>query len=335
MRKRCTVAFAVVILLLIISVYTNLITGTVVIYPTDILSAIIGKTAGTMEAGVIMNIRIPRIIAAVILGGALALSGYMLQTFFNNPIVGPFVLGISSGAKFTVALTLIFSLSGGRKPGAVSLVMAAFAGALASMMFVLAISVRVRSMGILVVCGIMVGYICSAITDLIVTFADDSNIVNLHNWSLGSFSGINMSDVAVMTVIIAVCLIISVMIIKPMGAYRLGENLARSEGVNITLFRILLIIISSLLAATVTAFAGPISFVGIATPHLWKAMTKTSSPAVMIPGCFLLGGVITLICDGIARGLFAPTEVSVSSVTAVLLVPVVIIVMIRRKREND
>ena len=108
MRKRCTFAFAAVILLLIVSVYTNLITGTVVIYPADILSAISGKITGTMEASVIMNIRVPRIIAAVILGGALALSGYMLQTFFNNPIVGPFVLGISSGAKFTVALALIF-----------------------------------------------------------------------------------------------------------------------------------------------------------------------------------------------------------------------------------
>ena len=334
MRKRCTFAFAAVILLLIVSVYTNLITGTVVIYPGDIVSALAGKITSTMEASVIMNIRVPRIIAAVILGGALALSGYMLQTFFNNPIVGPFVLGISSGAKFTVALALIFFLSGGRKPGAVSLVMAAFVGALVSMMFVLAISVRVKSMGILVVCGIMVGYICSAITDLIVTFADDSDIVNLHNWSLGSFSGINMSDVAVMTVIVAVCLIVSVFLIKPMAAYRLGEELARTEGVNIILLRVLLILISSLLSATVTAFAGPISFVGIATPHLWKAMTKTSAPAVMIPGCFLLGGVVTLVCDGIARGLFAPTEVSVSSVTAVLLVPVVITVMIRRKREN-
>ncbi len=334
MRKRCIFAFTAVILLLIIGVYTNLITGTVVIYPTDILSVIVGGPADTMEANVIINIRVPRIIAAVILGGALGLSGYMLQTFFNNPIVGPFVLGISSGAKFTVALALVFLMTGGRRPGTISLVVAAFAGALASMMFVLAISVRVKSMGILVVCGIMVGYICSAITDLVVTFADDSNIVNLHNWSLGSFSGISMADVGVMTVIVVMCLIISVLIIKPMGAYRLGEELARSEGVNITLFRAVLILISSLLAATVTAFAGPISFVGIATPHLWKAVTKTSSPAAMVPGCFLLGGLITLICDGIARSLFAPTEVSVSSVTAVLLVPVVIYVMLKRKREN-
>ena len=132
--------------------------------------------------------------------------------------------------------------------------MAAFVGALVSMMFVLAISVRVKNMGILVVCGIMVGYICSAITDLVVTFADDSNIVNLHNWSLGSFSGINMSDVAIMTVIVAICLIVSVFLIKPMAAYRLGEELARTEGVNIILLRILLILISSLLSATVTAF---------------------------------------------------------------------------------
>ena len=334
MKRRCCIAFAAVILLLIISAYVNIITGTVVMSASEVFAALAGRLAGTIEANVVLFIRLPRIIAAVILGGALALSGYMLQTFFNNPIVGPFVLGISSGAKLAVALTLIFCVTASGKPGTVSLVVAAFIGALISMAFVLAVSVRVKSMGVLVVCGIMIGYICSAITDLVVTFADDSNIVNLHNWSLGSFSGIGMRDIGVMSTIVGLCLIASVFLVKPLGAYRLGEDIARTEGVNITLLRILLILISSLLAATVTAFAGPISFVGVAVPHLWKSMARTSSPAVMIPGCFLLGGAVTLICDGIARSLFAPTEVSVSTITAVLLVPVVITVMIRRKKEN-
>ena len=281
-----------------------------------------------------MNIRVPRIIAAVILGGALALSGYMLQTFFNNPIVGPFVLGISSGAKFTVALALIFFLSGGRKPGAVSLVMAAFVGALVSMMFVLAISVRVKSMGILVVCGIMVGYICSAITDLVVTFADDSNIVNLHGWSLGSFSGMTWENVSSMSLIILPAFLLVFFLSKPIGAYLLGENYARSLGVNVRLLQTALVLLSSVLSAAVTAFAGPVSFVGIAVPHLTRNLLRTSRPVLVIPASFLGGSVFCLLCDLIARTVFAPTELSISSVTAIFGAPVVIWMMLRKKREG-
>ena len=323
------------VVLLAAAAYINIITGTVATSAKEVFSILTGDVSDSVGSAVVMNIRLPRIAAAVILGGALALSGYMLQTFFDNPIVGPFVLGISSGAKLTVALALIFFISRGGKPGSLMLVVAAFAGALAAMGFVLLLSLRVRSMGILVVCGIMTGYICSAVTDLVVTFADDANIANLHNWSMGSFSGTNAEDVIIMGVIIGICVIFSVFMEKPIGALRLGEDYARSGGVNITLLRISLILVSSLLAATVTAFAGPISFVGIAVPHLFSGMTKTSSPSVMIPGCFILGAFVTLCCDGIARTVFAPTEVSVSSVTAIFLVPVVIAVMIRRRRSRQ
>ena len=334
MNRRCRIVFITVAALLVIFAYINMITGTVRLTPSDIAAILGGRMKGAMEESIIMSIRLPRLLSAVILGGALALSGYMLQTFFDNPIVGPFVLGISSGAKLTVALALIFFLSRGYRLGAMSLVVAAFVGAMAAMGFVLIISLRVRSMGILVVCGIMTGYICSAVTDIIVTFADDSDIVNLHNWSMGSLSGMNWTDISIMAFTVLICLIVSIFLIKPIGALRLGEAYAANSGVNIRLLRVCLILISSLLAACVTAFAGPISFVGIATPHLMKSMTKTSSPAVMIPGCFMLGSLITLACDGIARSVFAPAELSISSVTAVFLVPVVIAVMIGRRREG-
>ena len=333
-KKRCFVALTAMILILITAVIISIGLGSVFVSFGEIMSVLSkDPSADQGVADIIMNIRLPRIAAAVILGGALALAGYLLQTFFDNPIVGPFVLGISSGAKLVVALTLILFMSNGHRVGSFGLVAAAFAGAMAAMMFVLAISLKVRSMGILVVCGIMTGYICSATTDLVVTFADDSNIVNLHNWSMGSLSGMNMNDVGMMTVLVMVCIILTVLMSKSIGAFRLGESYARSMGVNITLLRVMLILVSSLLAAVVTAFAGPISFVGIAVPHLVKSCTKTTAPAVMIPGCFLLGAIVTLICDGIARTVFAPTEVSISSVTAVLLVPVVIAVMLRRRRE--
>ena len=329
--KRCVAAFVFMTILLIAMVLINLSLGSAGLSLGEALTALSAPDSDALNYSIIVDIRLPRILAAILLGGGLALSGYLLQTFFGNPIVGPFVLGISSGAKLTVALAMIFLLGMGKTISAVGMVGAAFVGAMIAMGFVLLISVRVRNMGILVVCGIMIGYICSAITDFVVTFADDSDIVNLHNWSMGSLSGMNMQEIRIMAVLILLCFMTAFLMSKPIGAYRLGETYAASMGVNIRLLRVMLILVSSLLAATVTAFAGPISFVGIAVPHLTGGVVKTSDPKVMIPGVFLGGAVITLFCDGIARTVFAPTEVSISSVTAVLLVPVVIFIMMRRK----
>lgn len=336
MNKRRSIFFFCLITLLIAAlIWINVILGSTRVPAAEVLRIISGDESDTMQASIICNIRLPRTAAAFLLGGALALSGFLLQTFFGNPIVGPFVLGISSGAKLFVAIAMIFFLSMGKEMGLNMMVLAAFAGALLAMSFVLAISVRVKSMSILVVCGIMIGYICSAITDLVVTFADDSNIVNLHNWSMGSLSGINWREISVIAVIVLICLMLCVTIVKPMNAYRLGEEYARSVGVNIRLLRVLLIFVSSLLAACVTAFAGPISFVGIAVPHLVRMCLKTDSAYLMVPASFLGGAVVTLFCDAIARTVFAPTEVSISSVTAVFLVPVVITMMMRRSKGHN
>ncbi|MBR3634869.1 MAG: iron ABC transporter permease, partial [Lachnospiraceae bacterium] len=280
-RKRCFIVFTIMIISLIIMAALNVMMGSVSLSFADIVDVLTGKGSDAMSDTIILNIRLPRIVAAMLLGGSLALSGYLLQTFFANPIVGPFVLGISSGAKLTVAITLIILLSKGFNIGSVGMVLAAFVGAMLAMGFVLIISVKVKNMSILVVCGIMTGYICSAVTDLLVTFADDSNIVNLHNWSLGSLSGMNWNDIRIITIITIICFTVTFLMSKPISAYRLGEAYARNMGVNITALRIMLILMSSLMAACVTAFAGPISFVGIAVPHLMKSMMKTSSPIVM------------------------------------------------------
>lgn len=210
------------------------------------------------------------------------------------------------------------------------MVLAAFLGAMASMGFVLAISKKLPQMSMLVVSGIMIGYICSAATDFIVTFADDSNIVNLHNWSMGSFSGISMDGVKICALVVAAAFLSSMLLSKAMGAYQLGEVYARNMGVNIRQFRIELILLSSILSATVTAFAGPVSFVGIAVPHVIKQLFKTAKPIVVIPGCFLGGASFCLFSDLLARTLFSPTELSISSVTAVFGAPVVIAMMIKR-----
>ena len=321
-------------LLLCILFVWSINSGSVAMSLPDIIKIIFRREGEATAYNIIWQIRLPRVLAAVILGGALSVSGFLLQTFFHNPIAGPFVLGISSGAKLVVALTMICFLSRGITVSAMMMVLAAFFGSMISMGFVLVVSRKVRRMSMLVICGVMISYICSAITDFVVTFADDSNIVNLHNWSMGSFSGMTWSNVLVMTVIVFISVITVFFMSKPIGAYQLGEVYAQNLGVNIKAFRAALILLSSILSACVTAFAGPVSFVGIAVPHLVKNVLKTSKPILVIPACFLGGAVFCLFCDLIARTLFAPTELSISSVTALFGAPVVILIMIRRQKER-
>jgi iron complex transport system permease protein len=270
----------------------------------------------------------------MILGGALALSGYLLQTFFHNPIAGPFVLGISSGSKMVVALVMVFLLGQGIRVSSTALIIAAFAGAMLSMGFVLLMSRKVNNMSMLVISGVMIGYICSAITELVVTFANDAQIVNLHNWSMGSFSGMTWDNVTVMTAVIAVTFGIVFLMAKPLSAYQLGEAYAKNMGINIRRLRVMLVVLSSILSACIVAFAGPISFVGVAAPHLVKNLLGTTKPVLMIPACFLGGSVFCLFCDLLARTMFAPTELSISTVTAVFGAPVVLWVMIRSNKEK-
>lgn len=329
--KRYIISYLSMFGILIILFMGSVCWGSVSISSSDIVPILLGQNVNDVAFHIIWDIRLPRIIAAVLLGGALSVSGFLLQTFFGNPIAGPYVLGISSGAKLVVALLMIFLLGKGITMSSFAMVAAAFAGSMISMGLVLALSVKVHRMSSLIVCGIMIGYICSAVTDLCVTFADDSNIVNLHNWSQGSFSGIGWSNVTTITFTVVLALAFTFLLSKPIGAYQLGEVYAANMGVRIQWLRVSLIFLSSLLSACVTAFAGPISFVGIAVPHMIKVLVGTAKPIVLIPGCFLGGAVITLFFDGVARTVFSPTEVSISSVTAVFLVPVVIGMMLRRQ----
>lgn len=229
MKKRYTISFIILICALIGLFLWNVGVGTVELSLSD-LPEIFGKGSDSTLYQVIWKIRLPRIVAAILLGGALSVSGFLLQSFFQNPIAGPYVLGISSGAKLVVALTMIVCLQRSITLNSAGMVAAAFVGSLIAMGFVLLISFRVSKMSLLVVCGIMIGYICSAITDFCVTFADDSNIVNLHNWSLGSFSGMTWDNVRMILWIVAVTMVVTFFLAKPIGAYQLGESYARNMG---------------------------------------------------------------------------------------------------------
>lgn len=329
-QRRYITSYILLFIITFVAVVLCTCSGSIDISYADVWGVITGSNSDNTIYRIIWDIRLPRVCAALILGGALSVSGFLLQTFFGNPIAGPFVLGISSGAKLAVAIAMITLLSNNIAISSFGMILAAFAGSMISMSFVLIASKRIRSMSTLIVCGVMVGYICSAITDFMVAFADDTNIVNLHNWSMGSFSGISWSHVRTITILVFPAIFFAFMLSKPMSAYQLGESYAKNMGVNIRVFRISLILLSSVLSACVAAFAGPISFVGIAVPQLVRLIFGTSKPIIIIPAAFISGGLFCLVCDGIARSLFAPVELSVSSVTALFGAPVVICMMLKK-----
>ena len=333
-QVRIAGAFLLLIMLLLLSLIWSICSGSVSVPIMEFLPELREPKLRGMAWTIIWEIRLPRALAALILGGALALSGYLLQTFFHNPIAGPFVLGISSGSKLLVALVMVGFLEWNITINSGMLVAAAFAGALLSMLFVLLVARKMEQMAMLIVGGVMIGYICSAITDFVVTFASDADIVNLHNWSRGSFSGMTWENVAVMAGVIFVSAAAVFLLSKPIGAYQMGETYAKSMGVNVAHLRFFMVILSSILSGCVAAFAGPVSFVGIAVPHLIRWLFADTRPLVLIPGCFLGGSVFCLFSDWLARTVFAPTELSISTVTAVFGAPVVIFVMMRKHRKS-
>lgn len=335
MKKiRTPIIFLVLVLLFIVSIGINIRKGSVELNLKDLMDTIFNnRELSTMESNILFKIRIPRILSAVLFGGALSIAGFLLQTFFKNPIVGPFVLGISSGAKLFVGF---FILTSAKLPffdlGPFRLFLVSFAGSMLAMLLVLFFAKSADSITVLIVIGIMIGYIASAGTSFMITFASENDIVSLHNWSQGSFSAVTWDMLKLSICIIPPTIIFTFFLSKPLEAYLLGENYAKSMGINIKMFRFLLITLSSILSACVTAFAGPISFVGIAVPHLTRLTTKTSNPRILIPTIFLLGASFTLVADYFARTLFSPTELTISTVTSFIGAPLVIWLMANRRK---
>lgn len=332
-QTRNAIGFAVLGILFVILFYWNINTGSVHLNADRLFELLRNGNDGSLEGNILWKIRFSRLLGAALLGGGLAISGFLLQTFFKNPIAGPFVLGVSSGSRLFVGFFMLATAPlfvGNYSPYMIFI--AAFAGALASMGLVLAVSGKVQNLAMLLVIGMMIGYICDAGTNFMVTFAESNQLKNFTVWSMGSFSGITWATLGVSALIILPATVVVFFLSKPLGAYLLGEDYAKSMGVNVKLFRLSLIVLSSILAACVTAFAGPISFVGIAVPHITKLLFRTSRPMVLIPATFLTGSVFCLFCDLIARTAFSPIELTISTVTSVFGAPVVIWLMIKRRR---
>ena len=335
-KTRSCVVFSLFIILLLSAVMLSAHIGSVSISAEDIVNILFkGDRSNIAAYNIIWKIRLPRIALASLLGGALSLSGFLIQTFFRNPIAGPFVLGISSGAKLFLAITTIVMTGLFNQMPVPVTVIASFIGSLLSLLLVLLFTGKVRSMSILLVIGIMISYICSAVTDLLINFANDSDIVNLTHWSMGSFSAATWQDVYISAFIVLPALIAVFLVSKPMGAYLMGEGYARSLGVDIKTFRVLLVLMTGILSSCVAAFAGPVSFVGIAVPHISRQLLKTSKPILMIPASFLCGSLFCVLCDLLARTLFSPVELSISTVTSAIGAPIVIWLLISRRARNE
>ncbi|MEG2288680.1 MAG: iron ABC transporter permease [Clostridium sp.] len=331
-RKYC-ILFILLAIIVSITFCTCVGFGSVKIGISEVFNILTGNDIqNSVNHKIVWNIRFPRAIASLIGGCALAVSGLLLQIFFKNPIVEPYVLGVSSGATLCVA----FIMLGGAKLGfesisPLNMFFAAFIGSLSITIIVVFFAGKVKSVVTLLVIGIMVGYICSSVTNVLVTFADKERLQGFTMWTLGSFSGFTWQSIKILVLIGVPTILATSFIVKPLNAFLLGEEYAESMGVRIKVLRVVIVLISSILAAVVTAFAGPVSFIGLAVPHISRLVFKTSDNRVLIPATILMGGIVTSLCDLASRTLLAPMELPISAVTSFIGAPIVIFLILKRR----
>ena len=331
-RRRYFQSFFIFSIILLSLLILNMAQGSVRIPLFKTLRIIIFHITDSTPGAIIWKIRFPRIFSAVICGGYLAAGGLLLQVFFRNPIVGPYVLGISSGATLMVALVMLGGLSVGIleiHPFYISL--SAFSGALLVMAILVVIASKVRSVITLLIIGLMMGYLCYAVTSILIAFAEKEKVKGFVLWQMGSFSGFTWQEFYLILIIGLPLTIGTYLLSKPLNAFLLGEDYAKTMGVNIRLFRFFVVILSSALAGIVTAFAGPVAFIGLAIPHMARLVFGTTDNRVLIPGAILLGGIVTLLCDLIARTLFSPVELPISAITSFFGAPIVIGLLLKRR----
>ncbi|MBN1628386.1 MAG: iron ABC transporter permease [Thermoleophilia bacterium] len=328
---RCVVILAVFGLGALVFVVLNLSIGSVRVPFGDGFRVLFGgHVANEVHAQIVSDIRLPRTLGGLACGAALAVAGLLLQAFFRNPIVEPYVLGISSGSTMMVAFVVLGGLTLWSGFGSIAgVALASLLGALAVLFVVLLLSTKVRSVISLLVIGLMLGYACSAVTTLLQSFADKEQLHQFVMWTFGSFSGFTWQATRITCIAVAVLAVGAFLLSKPLNAFLLGENYARSMGVNTQVFRYVILTISGCLTGVVTAFAGPVAFIGLAAPHIARLSLGTSDNRVLIPGCVFLGALIAGLCDLAARMLFSPVELPISVPTAFFGAPIVIGLLLR------
>ncbi len=312
-------------------VLVNICTGSAPLSLADVYSALVcpDKMTGSF---IIWKIRLPRALAGFLGGGYLAVSGLLLQVYFRNPVVGPFILGISSGATLMVSLVMLTTLT--IQLSIISpfiTTLAAIIGAYSVMAIVVAIAARVKSGITLLIIGLMMGYICHSFTSILTALAEKEQVKGFVLWQLGSFSGFKWDEIYLLLMMGGFFMTLIFSISKPLNGLLLGEEYAHSMGINIRRLRILLLFCSCGLAGMVTAMAGPVAFIGLAIPHMARMFFSSSDNRILIPATFLCGGLMTSICDFIARTLLSPVELPLSAITAFFGAPIVISLLMKKK----
>jgi len=331
-RARRKILFISFIVISVILFVLNIGTGSVNISFVETFKIIFFHLTDSTNGTIIWKIRMPRSLAALLCGAYLAAAGLLLQVFFRNPIVGPYILGISSGATLMVGLVMLAGFSIGI-PGIhpFFLSIAAFVGALSVMVVILTVANKVKNIIILLIIGLMMGYLCHAVTSILIAFAEEKNLKGFVLWQMGSFSGFCWDEVYLISIVGGFLLLAAFLLCKPLNAFLLGEDYARSMGVSIRMFRFLIVILSSALAGMVTAFAGPVAFIGLAVPHMARLSLGTSDNRLLIPAVVLLGAIVTSLCDLVARILFSPVELPISAITSFFGAPIVIVLLLKRR----
>lgn len=334
--RQLSILVLIFVAIVVVSLY-SISVGSINISIPDILSILSGKAVADDTFGpIIMNIRLPRTLATIMGGACLALSGLLLQIFFKNPIVEPYILGVSSGATLFVGLVLLGGFSFGLKSlPPMGLFGGAFLGAMLVMVVVVFAAQKVKNITTLLIIGMMAGFICNAFTSILTAFADKEQLHGFVMWSMGSFSGFSWPQVQFLYGIGLPMIILAFVLSKPLNAMLFGENYAISMGLSMKKFRVIVILIASVLTATITAFAGPISFVGLAVPHMVRITLGTSDNRILIPGVILAGALMTGVCDLIARMILSPIELPLGVITALIGAPIVVYLLVHKTKGNE
>ncbi|GAK90493.1 vitamin B12 ABC transporter [Nonlabens ulvanivorans] len=329
MKNKVLFLLIIAVILLFIA---DICLGTVFIRPHKIWDVLIGANNSTSENYIITQMRLPRAVMAILTGAGLAIAGLLMQTLFRNPLAGPFVLGISSGAGLGVALVVMGSaVVGISAVSGLGLVTASVIGSILVMMLIILMSLRIKdTMGLLIV-GLMVGSLSSAVVGILSYFSSSEQLKRYVFWSLGSLGNLEWSNILILTVILLISSLLVITILKPLNAMLLGETYARSLGINIKSTRWIIIIITSLLAGSITAFAGPIAFIGLAVPHLARLLLPTVNHKILIPTAVLLGASLLLACDIISQLPFSNYSLPINAVTSLLGAPIVIWLILRKR----
>ncbi len=337
-NKTKIILFSSLFVLIAIFLVIDLILGSVSIPGEKVLAILMGEDVKTSWNYIILNFRLPKAITAILVGAGLSVSGLMMQTLFRNPLAGPYVLGISSGASLGVALMVMASVLLPGVFGVIysflgswALVVSAIVGASIIFVIIGMASIRISDSVSLLIIGIMFGSMTGAVVNILQYFSDPEQLQSFIVWTFGSLSGVTWNEMKLMAPVVIIGLLLSFVLIKPMDALLLGENYARGVGISVNRTRIWVIISTALVAGTLTAFAGPIAFIGVAVPHMARAIFGTASHKVLLPAVVLIGAVLMLVCDILSQVPGNQTTLPINSVTAIFGGPVVIWVIVRSR----